>query len=132
MKETVSFPSCYTNAGIYILDTAGKVCFEDWNETVRNRGLCPLSSFHSVSFSGISLILFSFRYSFLPFCSPRVLFCFFLFSWVNVTWPKQGKICVSGGRDNFYLNFERSLFYTDSHCNEDADYNSTVMVPFLS
>ena len=34
MKETVSFPSCYTAAGIYILGIAGKVCFKDWNGTL--------------------------------------------------------------------------------------------------
>lgn len=52
MKETVSFPSCYTAAGIYILGIAGKVCFKDWNETLFEAEGC----IHSLPFT-LSLFL---------------------------------------------------------------------------
>lgn len=92
----------------------------------------PIPSF-SLS-SGMSLMLVSFRFRLLPLSLPPFLvFRFFLFSCVSLTWSKQSNGWVLGGRDSCCLNvFKHSLPCPGTHCSEGAACNRIMLVPLLS
>ena len=66
------------------------------------------------------------------FFRSLLVFSFFLFSCVSLTWSKQGNGWVLGGRDSCCLNFKHSLPCPGTYSSENAAYNRIVLVPLLS